>query len=78
MTEITDAQNSDASGLEPGRRHQVGLGIEQSSITWWKYGQKNEVLGLEGRPATTEHVEDTHPEALPMMLDKTAIFEVER
>ncbi|MCJ1364180.1 hypothetical protein MMC16_003289 [Acarospora aff. strigata] len=59
MTQIMDAQDSDASGLEPGRRYQVGLGSEQSSITWWKYGRKDEVLGAEARPVTRELVEDT-------------------
>lgn len=77
VTQIMDAQESDASGLEPGRRYRVGLGGEQSSVSWWKYGPKDEVLGAEGRPVARELVEDTHPQALPLILDKAATFLVE-
>lgn len=39
-------------GIEPGHRYEVGR---------WKYGQKDEVLGVEGRSVTIELVEVTHP-----------------
>ena len=84
---IAETVFSHAQGLDVGSTYQVALGNRMNSISWYRYGSKDEVLKghigggllqrLMGPKRHNEQVRDSEMPAIPLVLQNSAGFRVE-